>query len=63
MGRDAQILNTKLDVEKTLFLQWAEDVRLQGDDCDDRLRHATNAKAIHDVLNSMHALLKDSSEL
>ncbi|KAK4447306.1 prion-inhibition and propagation-domain-containing protein [Podospora aff. communis PSN243] len=70
MGRDAQILNTKLDVEKTLFLQWAESVRLLHDDCDDRLLHVdpdghldrnSPNKAIADVLSCLHSLLQDSS--
>jgi hypothetical protein len=63
MGRDAQILNTKLDVEKTLFLQWAESVRLLHTDCDARLLQDSNAKAIADVLISLHTLLKDSTEI
>jgi hypothetical protein len=70
MGRDARILNTKLDVEKTLFLQWAESVRLLHADCDDRLLHVDRDgqlhrdspnKAIADVLSSLHSLLQDSS--
>ncbi|KAK0647132.1 prion-inhibition and propagation-domain-containing protein [Cercophora newfieldiana] len=63
MGRDARILSTKLDVEKTLFLQWAESVRLLHSDCDVRLRNDFHAKAIEDVLRSLKTLLKDSSEI
>jgi len=37
IGKDFKILSVKLDIEKTLLLQWAEHVRLVHQDYDRRL--------------------------
>jgi hypothetical protein len=63
MARDAQILNTKLDIEKTFFLQWADRVDLLKPSCDERLRNAAIANPLEKVLNELHTLLSDSSNL
>ncbi|KAK0726499.1 prion-inhibition and propagation-domain-containing protein [Apiosordaria backusii] len=63
MHHDAELLNTKLDVEKTLFLQWADRVRLLHSDCDVRLRSGDTAQTIEKVLKAMSELASDSSEI
>jgi hypothetical protein len=63
MGHNSKTLNTKLDVEKTLFLQWAERVRLLQQNPDDRLLVPATAITIDKVLNSLRGLLRDSAQL
>ncbi len=63
MGRDAEVLNTKLDIEKTLFLQWAERVRLLSEDCDRRLRDGATGQAVEKVLNTIRQLADESGDI
>jgi hypothetical protein len=41
LGRDYEILDNKIDIERTILLQWADHVRLLGPDCDSRLNEAS----------------------
>lgn len=63
--RDRRILETKLDIEKTLFLQWAEKVHLlKLTDFEDRLHSRPALKdTIQKTLESIHTLLSDSENL
>lgn len=63
IGRDYEILEAKLDVEKTLFLQWARRVRLLQPDYDERLDDADLQRAIFRVLSSIRGLLSEGSAL
>ncbi|KAH7019739.1 prion-inhibition and propagation-domain-containing protein [Ilyonectria destructans] len=63
LGRDYEILEAKLDVEKTLLLQWARRVRLLHPDHDLRLEDATTQNAVSRVLVSICRLLGESSAL
>ncbi|KAK4201687.1 prion-inhibition and propagation-domain-containing protein [Triangularia verruculosa] len=63
MNYDGELLDTKLDVEKTLFLQWADRVRLFYSDCDPRLQTGDAAQTVQHVLQRMRGLMKDSSEI
>jgi len=63
LGRDYEIMDTKLDVEKTLFLQWAERVRLVKPPHDNRLEDPTIQKTVARILASVRLLLSESKEL
>src|ERR1700712_1621723 len=63
IGRDYELLNTKLDVEKALLLQWADRLRLLTRDHDARLDEPTTRDAISCVLESIQLLLGDSETL
>lgn len=64
LGKDAAILDTKLDVEKMLFLQWSERVGLLKQDstntlsCDEDTRQIVSR-----VLESVRNLLSESQAL
>ena len=45
-SRELQILDTKLDIEKTLLLQWAEGVGLARKEYDKRLDDATTQELV-----------------
>jgi hypothetical protein len=62
-ARDCDILNTKLDVEKTLLLQWAERVRLLKRPWDPRLNDAGNYALVERILESVRKLLSEGREL
>jgi len=62
-GRDAELLDTKLDVEKVLLLQWADRVRLLSCDFDSRLNDPRTTQAISRVLASIRLLLSESNSL
>jgi len=62
-GRDAELLDTKLDVEKVLLLQWADRVRLLSCDFDNRLNDPRTTQTISRVLASIRLLLSESSSL
>ncbi|KAF7533640.1 hypothetical protein G7054_g6921 [Neopestalotiopsis clavispora] len=53
-GRDYEILNLKLDIEKTLLLQWASRLRLVQDDYDRRL----DAKEVQQTVSRVLAGIK-----
>ncbi|KFA77438.1 hypothetical protein S40288_03077 [Stachybotrys chartarum IBT 40288] len=63
IGRDYEILEAKLDVEKTLFLQWARRVRLLQPDYDERLDDPDLQRAIFRVLSSIRSFLSEGSAL
>jgi len=63
LGRDHEILETKLDVEKTLFLQWAQRVRLLRPEYDERLDHPPTRDTIARVLASVRLLLSEGDKL
>ncbi|SCO85929.1 related to small s protein [Fusarium oxysporum] len=64
LGKDAALLDTKLDVERTLFLQWSERVGLLKQDstntlfCDEDTRQIVSR-----VLESVKSLLSESQAL
>lgn len=61
---DAEVLNTKLDVEKMLLLQWADRVRLtEPRDYDQRLDDPDLNGTIARVLGSIKKLLSDGKTL
>jgi len=62
-GRDYHILETKLDIEKTLLFQWADQVRLLNDDYDRRLDNPVVQKAVLSILDMIHSLLSESDAL
>ncbi|KAH9907534.1 hypothetical protein F4778DRAFT_545284 [Xylariomycetidae sp. FL2044] len=64
MGKDHEILNTKLDIEKTLLLQWASRVGLyQPDHYDPRLDDPTVQRVVFKTLSCILHLLSSSVEL
>ena len=63
LGKEYQIIEAMLDIEKTIFLQWANRVRLVEDDYDQRLNNPDMATTIYQVLSSIRLLLSDSHEL
>lgn len=67
-GRDFEILLTKLDIEKTLLLHWAErvgllDTRNDRPDCDPRLNDSRIHSAVANALSCVLYLLTDSERL
>jgi len=65
-GRDAEILVTKLDIEKNLLLQWAIRVGLFNKDLnlvDCRLFDQRTDHVVSQTLKEINILLRDSSEL
>lgn len=63
LERDLMLLQTKLDVEKTLLLQWAARVSLLKEECDSRLEKPEIARVIKSLLISIQQLLGDSKML
>lgn len=64
LGRDAEILDTKLEIEKMLFLQWADRVGLlKPDGYDKRLDDPSTHQAIFKVLSSVRTLLSEGKSL
>lgn len=63
MENDFTILSVKLDIERTLLLQWAEQVRLIHEDYDRRLDNPDTKRMIARILQSIKALLSDGSKL
>jgi len=63
LGRDYELLNTKLDVEKTLLLQWSQRVRLLQQRPDSRLEDPGLQEMTTKVLKSIAQLLSDSKVL
>jgi hypothetical protein len=63
VGRDYEILEAKLDVEKTLLLQWAQRTRLAHPDYDRRLEDAGVQQAVYRILSSICLLLSESTSL
>lgn len=64
LGRDYEILNAKLDIEKALLLQWADGVKLLSlDDYDRRLDVPDTQRLVTEILSCIGRLLSESSEL
>jgi hypothetical protein len=62
-GRDYEILDAKLDIERTILLQWADQVRLLHEDYDVRLNDTDTHKAVSHIICSIRLLLSDGSVL
>jgi hypothetical protein len=62
-GHDFEILSLKLDIEKTLLLQWASRVRLAKTDHDTRLADETTQKTVVRVLTSIKLLFLKTATL
>lgn len=63
LGVDYELLETKLEVEKTLLLQWATRVGLLAEPPDARLDHFEVRHAVSRVLRGIQLLLSDSKTL
>lgn len=62
-NREYQVLDTKLDIERTLLVQWAERVKLTSRDYDHRLDDDRTNEAILKVLRSVKELLDNGNQL
>ncbi|XXH03714.1 hypothetical protein Hte_010120 [Hypoxylon texense] len=63
LTRDYEILEIKLEIERTLFLQWADRVRLLSrDKYDRRLDDPTQQNTLAAILGSIRQLLSDSQK-
>ena len=62
-GRDYVILETKLDIEKTLLLRWADGVNLLQHDYDRRLDSRETLNLVARVLSSIALLLTHTPDL
>ncbi|RYP04282.1 hypothetical protein DL764_004545 [Monosporascus ibericus] len=64
LGRDYEVLNTKLDIEKTLLLQWVDRVQLLNpDQYDSRLDNKAIQKTVSRTLSCIRQLLSESVSL
>jgi len=63
VGRDYEILDTKLDIEKMLLLKWADRVRLLRPDHDERLDDEETQALVGRILDCIAQLLSDTKEL
>lgn len=63
LGRDFEVSKTKLEVEKTLFLQWADRVGLLKAVYDRRLGNRSTYEAVSGILASIQLLLSESKSL
>jgi hypothetical protein len=64
MGQDYEILETKLDIEKTLLLQWADRLNIfNHDQYDARLDNSQTRRIIERTLGCIRLLLQSSDEL
>ncbi|KAK7747694.1 hypothetical protein SLS62_008940 [Diatrype stigma] len=63
LGRDYEILEAKLDIEKALLLQWADRMKLLEQNYDRRLDDSNAQKLIMKILTSIAVLLTDLSGL
>ncbi|KAK4235691.1 prion-inhibition and propagation-domain-containing protein [Achaetomium macrosporum] len=61
--RDYEILETKLDIEKRMLLDWADRVCLLDTDCDPRLQAPDTRETVYRALNCIRSLLSDASKL
>ncbi|KAK3985133.1 prion-inhibition and propagation-domain-containing protein [Cladorrhinum sp. PSN332] len=62
-GRDFEILDTKLNIEKTLLLQWADRVKLTTQNYDRRLDDYHNQRLVVKILESVAMLFTNAPEL
>lgn len=63
MGTDSERLNTKVDIERALLLEWADRVRLATPNHDPRLDNDTIGNAVLGALRSILGLFSDASNL
>ncbi|KAK2690193.1 hypothetical protein QWA68_010950 [Fusarium oxysporum] len=63
MGRQYQVLDIKLDIEKTLLLQWADRVKLLQNDHDSRLDEPNTQTLVLRILGSIRSILTDTTQL
>jgi hypothetical protein len=63
LGRDCELVNTRLDIEKALLLQWATRVRLLDPDYDQRLDDPRIRETVSKTLDSIRLLLQESHDL
>ncbi|KAG7294514.1 hypothetical protein NEMBOFW57_004589 [Staphylotrichum longicolle] len=63
LGRDYEILDTKLDIEKTMLLHWADRVGLLRTDYDPRLDARGTRESVLRTLGCIRAVLGDASQL
>jgi hypothetical protein len=63
LGRDYEILDSKIDIERTILLQWADHVKLLRPDCDSRLLEANTQQAVARILACIRFLMSGESEL
>lgn len=63
LGRDYEVLETKLDIEKTVLLHWANRTKLLQPDYDRRLDEPSTHRAVVKILSSIHLLLSDAEPL
>ncbi|SCO78651.1 related to small s protein [Fusarium oxysporum] len=63
MGRQYQVLDIKLDIEKTLLLQWADRVKLLQNDHDSRLDEPNTQTLVLRILGSIRSILTDTNQL
>ncbi|KAI1262899.1 prion-inhibition and propagation-domain-containing protein [Xylariaceae sp. FL1019] len=63
LERDYDVLNAKLDIEKTHFLSWIERTNVLTDNYDDRLDHPQLCSAVNQALTCIYRLLSESEPL
>jgi hypothetical protein len=63
LGQDYEILDTKLEIEKTMLLLWADRVGLLRADYDPRLDAPNTRDTVFRVLTCIRSLLSDASQL
>ncbi|OAL53429.1 hypothetical protein IQ07DRAFT_360507 [Pyrenochaeta sp. DS3sAY3a] len=63
LGRDYEILDTKLDIEKMILLQWADRVKLLSSSYDKRLDDRDAQRLITKILECVATLLTNAPEL
>ncbi|KAL6716730.1 hypothetical protein ACLMJK_006298 [Lecanora helva] len=63
LGRDYELLITKLDLEKALLLQWAQGTKLLKPDYDKRLDDTSIQNAVGQTLAAVKLLLSDGQYL
>lgn len=62
-GQDSQILLTKLDIEKTLLLQWGPKMGIGGPNTDPRFDDHSIVVVVQGILQCIRVLLDDSSKI
>lgn len=62
-GRDYEMLDAKVEIEKNTLLQWAHQVRLQKPDYDRRLDDKYIQHAVIKILGCIRLLMGDEKEL
>lgn len=63
LGREYEILDAKFDIERTLLLQWEDQVRLLQEDYDRRLDEPHIERAVANIMACIKHLLSHEKEL